>query len=304
MNPNDITIAFSGYNIKNFALLAIESFLKIYPNFRSSVVYFDDDSTDGTSHELMGRGIKVITWTKELRDEFSSYKFKPNTTLYTSSRVSFIMREIMQQTQTKYLLINDGDVFFKKGGFLELYMSSLKDCRILFYPGKSNYTSRHIAFIKNIDELAYDYYSKYQIESYESKPNFPLPEDGVIYSSVRVHMMHVMMDLDYFKYIGMLGDRLCKHTFSIMQGGLVDTGTDFYHQIMERGVSHREIGFELIKSSLDHWGWISSSNRIQDSNSNKERNINQELQKKLTQPYIKKLIDELNLDVKAIVVKG
>ena len=64
---NDITILFSGYNIKWLAVLAIESFLYFNPDLRKNVVYFDDESDDGTKKELKSRGIRVITWLPQIK---------------------------------------------------------------------------------------------------------------------------------------------------------------------------------------------------------------------------------------------
>lgn len=68
-HPN-ITIAFSGYNIKNNILLAVDSLLKIYPRMKSLVLYFDECSTDGTVKELKVRGIRTISWDKELLNQY------------------------------------------------------------------------------------------------------------------------------------------------------------------------------------------------------------------------------------------
>ena len=107
---NNITIAFSGYNIKDFAILAIESFLLLNPDMRKNIVYFDDESTDGTKEELESRGIRVITWLPEIIEERNKYDKEveilfgcPQKT--TPERVSFI-NKCIRNTADIFSFIN------------------------------------------------------------------------------------------------------------------------------------------------------------------------------------------------------
>ena len=302
MDMSNVTIAFAGFNMRHFAVLAIESFLYHYPELRSNIVFFDDNSTDKTVKDLQRRGIKVITWRPELFNQYMKLKnegYLTCTTKIMSSRVCYIMREIMEQVETKYLLMSDGDVIFLKGGFLEGYLKNLNnsDTKIMFHEEHSMYPGLTLENLKGINDKQLEYYQRYQIiYTEEVGPNFTQKEiDSKVYGSRRVHLLHAIMDLEYFKKIDMLGDRLTKDTFDLMDGGLVDTGTDFFHQLMDEKIPFEMIEHEKVIDILIHWGWISSSNRdVDKNNQNSRRNQTKEIEEILRLPEVQKILNEIN----------
>lgn len=285
----ETTVAFSGHNIKWFAVLATESFLKFYPQMRENVVYFDDDSTDGTREELEKRGIKVITWSDEIRSGFQKLldeRFFDDFTQTVSSRVCFIMTDIMKQVNTKYLLMNDGDVVFKKGGFLEGYFEKFKEGnKIVGHKEFPLFDKYELDNLK--DKKRFEYYTRFVIQS---------PEVPSKLASPRVHLLHTMIDLDYFKEINILGDDLTPENIEMMYGGIVDTGTDFYHKVVDNNIPAYWIPTEYVYKILLHWGWLSSANRDSDYlNANSVRNHIQEMEDILYKHGIQKLARELGI---------
>ena len=120
---NNLTIAFSGYNIKWVAVGAIESFLYNYPQLRNNIVYFDDESTDGTKEELESRKIKVISW-KYKKSEYEKLVNKFNNE-NISVRINAMIQDIALQTNTKYLLLCDGDTFFSASNSIDSFISDI-----------------------------------------------------------------------------------------------------------------------------------------------------------------------------------
>lgn len=271
----DTTVAFSGHNIKWFAVLAIESFLLHYPGMRSNVVYFDDDSTDGTRAELEQRGIKIITWSPSIRGEFQALLdrgFFKDCTQTLSSRVCFIIKDIMEQVKTKYLLINDGDVVFKKGGFLENYFMWFGEGnRLVAHEEFSRFPKVYYEVTEGLKR--YEYYKRFVVPS-------PFAEGFLCFP--RVHMMHAMLDLEYFKSIDLLGDDLTPEFLEMNLGGFVDTGTDFYHKIADRNIPVKYLSSSEVYDILHHWSWISSANRCSGrENRNCFRNQTEEIRNAL-----------------------
>lgn len=119
----DVTVAFCGYNIKNFATLGIESFLHFNPEMRGNVVYFDDASTDGSREALEKRGIKVLSWIPEDLKRLKDAGQESNLDL----RVSLIYGSIVKRTETKYLLLIDGDAAFMSNDFFLKAMETIRE---------------------------------------------------------------------------------------------------------------------------------------------------------------------------------
>lgn len=232
------TIAFSGYNIKNTVLLAIESFLKIYPSMKSQIVFFDDFSTDGTKNELKSRGIKVITWDKGLLEKYNQYvKENPQwTDVQTLSvRVSFILENIIKQTPTDFLLLNDGDVVFKSTGFLERFFELSKEADII-------YQEDHLQNEKGSqDELFNIIKNKYK--------TLILEENNKKYITWRMFHAHIFMNVKKLKELNITSDQLDNETVQLLEGGIFDTFSDFtfrvssspYLKIKEESILHQNI---------------------------------------------------------------
>ncbi|MFW6007924.1 MAG: glycosyltransferase, partial [archaeon] len=96
-----------------------------YPNLKDNIIVFDDNSTDGTKEWLEQKHIKMITW-KYYKHLLS--KDIPGKNLNHTKRISLMNSEIMIQTNTKYLLINDSDVVFLRSGFIEQYLNLVNEC--------------------------------------------------------------------------------------------------------------------------------------------------------------------------------
>lgn len=101
---------FSGYNIRYFAALAMESFARRCNIPKSQIFYFDDCSTDGTKEELESRGFSVISWNDEIFQSFSGSDLKE----YTDVRIEQIMKSCASTIHSRYLCFIDGDTFFEK----------------------------------------------------------------------------------------------------------------------------------------------------------------------------------------------
>lgn len=182
--------------------------------------------------------------------------------------------------------MNDGDVVFKKGGFLEKYFEGFKEgYKIIGHQEYSIFPEHHFELIEG-KKLA-TYYKRFIRE---------LPEFPNKICAPRIHLMHTILDLDYFKSIDMLGDRLDKDVFAVMYGGLVDTGTDFYHRIVDNDIPLKWVEDSYVREILLHWGWLSSGNRdTKKLNANSSRNQVQEIEDVLYKEGLQKLTRELGI---------
>lgn len=247
MEFKDLTIAFSGHNIKEFAIVAIESFLLLYPDMRGNVVYFDDESTDGTATELESRGIRVITWSDKLRQVYSNL-FENN--VFKSGvhalvvRCDFIAKEILRQCETKFLLINDGDVVFLHGGFLEEYFSriSSNDLGIVTL-GKCNY---------------YTYGTPQDTNRYYKKFSKNICTDGYF---KRVYLLHSLLNIDKIPLNDLLTNLHDLDYINCMNGVFADVGSDLLYLSQELNLHYEVLYTEDINSVLLHWDWVSSACR-------------------------------------------
>lgn len=243
MDYNDITIAFSGYNIKNLALLSIESFLKFYPNMRSQIIYFDDESTDGTKEELKKRGIKVITWDENLLNEYNSLinthkNFKQTQIL--SIKVSYILEQIIRNTQTTYLMLNDGDVMFDKDNIIEESINDLKENDILY--------CRNILIGDNQQTELF----KYMEESY------PELIEETQFCTWRMPHYHIYLNVKKLKENNITSDLLSIEVFEKMEGGIFDTFTNFTKRVLNSPLKRKE---KNLDSEVIHFGGVSCSKR-------------------------------------------
>ena len=248
-NKYDLTISFSGYNIKTYLQLAIKSLLYFHPEVKECIVVFDDNSTDGTKEWLKEYGIKRITWSGKYDDIIRDYDKKyPNYGVCLSYYNNIMVREIMEQTSTKYLMINDGDVvFFNK--FLNTFFEKIKIYKGLFILG--GYESIML------NDNRYDQYNL-------------LYKNGMLH---RVHLYNSFFDLDYFKEIDLLFDdiydelyidALTKHVVYIKEKDIysmyADGGINFLYQLYSKNINFYTICHSSLKKSdyIYHFGWRSS----------------------------------------------
>lgn len=223
-NP-DITVAFSGYNIKNMALLSIDSLLKIYPQMRSQIVYFDDFSPDGTKKELRSRGIRVIGWDKALLNQYNDIvSVDPGWGIVQklSTRVSFIIENIIRQTKTDYLLLNDGDVIFLREGILEDFESLATEGFDVVYEKQNTFNDKGPSVRRVVD---------YINAKYGAKVN----ENSELYRYWRMAHSHIFLNVKKLKEKGITSDTLSFDTLKYMEGGIYDTFVDFSNRIADSG---------------------------------------------------------------------
>lgn len=100
--------AFSGHNIKSFAVLAVESLILRCNVDRKQIVFFDDMSTDGTKEEFEKRKVKVITWDEKIYNDFANSSLSKDLTV----RVDQIVNSIFSQVCSKYICLLDGDTAY------------------------------------------------------------------------------------------------------------------------------------------------------------------------------------------------
>lgn len=257
---NNLTITFSCYNILPYLRVSIISFLKLYPHLKENIVVFDDDSTDGTKEWLEKEGIKRITWSDKYRllitKHYSTIDKSSNSLIYL---VGCLMNDIMSQVNTKYIMINDGDVVFTRP-FLYEYEALIKS-------GHRALTSNtpHGAELYN-DSRFFDYKYKFGAE-YEPL----LSEDGNEF--VRAHQYHGLFDLEYLKSIGMLHDRVELIELAKAQSiptheyttPIVDTGLDFLAQLRNNNVPNYDLEYLpwLWDSPVYHFRFKSSTAKLQ-----------------------------------------
>jgi len=229
---DDISVVFSGYNIKNIASFAIDTFIKQYPGLKNKIVYFDDFSTDGTKAHLIKKGIKVITWRKEEIDAYN-YLLKKNFFKHQvhmlSVRVSFIINSIFNQLNTKYVFMNDGDVAFYDNGFLERYSMMVDNgYQVIGMPifaiAVDSKDSPNQEAIEQYKMMAHSEYAN--VVNQHNIGKVPTIQ------SVRIGHVHSLYDLEYLKNIGLLGDRLDNDVLSKITGNLFDTNVDFTSRLM------------------------------------------------------------------------
>lgn len=246
---SQITVAFSGYNIKNTILLAVESFLKMYPSMKSQIIYFDDYSTDSSVISLKARGIKVITWDKSLLQQYNEYVI--NNPQWTdvqtlSVRVSFIIENISKQTTTDFLLLNDGDVMFKNNNFLEHYVELSKEADII-------YQKDHLEnFVGLQDNL---------FEAIKLKcPQIIFAETKKKYITWRMFHSHIFMNLKKLKKAGITSDLLNNETLQMLEGNIYDTFSNFsFRASTSHDIKIKEE--KIINQNIIYFGSISCEQR-------------------------------------------
>ena len=282
LKPENITIAFTAYNILEYLQLAIYSFLELYPDYKQSIVVFDDDSNDGTIEWLASEGIKRISWKTSESFALSIKKYSKllNTQdreyqINQSYRNSIMIKEVFNQTTTKYLLLNDADVIFIKP-FLEKYEKQVTKYNhvLIAQPETYNY--------------GWKYYNKYPTERAKNlffgkyinlyKFNSDTKEEGM----ERLHFFHSLFDLEYFKSKNMIFDNIVDKDFIklIFSHATLETGSSFYHQILEKNIPFYSLdncfnrwnprlkdyrpctNEEFDKYDVYHFRWVSSFRRF------------------------------------------
>lgn len=258
IRPEDLTIVFSGHNVEPYAITAIKSFLLFYPEYKSSINYFDDNSTDNTVEELTKLGIKVITWTKEFIDKYNEVKeyiySKPDPnhinifSKLMSCRVMIINNCICHQVNTKYLCFFDSDVIFYKRGLIENFTHGI------------NLGAKVSTRLDRSMAVDAQYVDKYYVNNIV-KDDKNAVKNGYFDTnlfSYRIAYFACMIDLEFFKERNIYTDRLDKRNIDSCYGGVVDTGTDFYCYCKEYDIQIYE---QKETTGLEHFGFATGMTR-------------------------------------------
>lgn len=246
MLTDEISVYFSGHNIRPFAVLAIKSFLLHYPELKDSIYYFDDDSTDGTVDELKELGIKITTWTPALKRQFDTQlreSLFPEGIKSMIIRCDYLFKDILSQCNTRYLLVQDGDTVTLNRGFLEDYINSGKAI--------SASTSESVSTISQ--QVLVSKNPLYQI--YKQYANI---ENGKVVFS-RVHPYHVFFDTISFDFkdckVNLTSNLSNTDYLAFNNGILMDVGSDLLDYVTNHSVDFNRTD---LCNTVYHWSWISS----------------------------------------------
>lgn len=288
LKPENISIVFTSYNILEYLQLAIYSFLEYYPDFKQSIVIFDDGSDDGTKEWIEKEGLKSITWSNpnNFLVQFSNLKkvFSEHTGINASYRNSVMIHNIFKMINTKYIMINDADVLFLKGEWLEKYDYLVTKNKVIAPMENYYYNWNYMnipMFERFKDRVLGKYYNLYHTK-------------GTKEWMERLHFFHTIIDLDYMKKIDLLFDNIHDKKFIelIYKNATLDTGSDFYWEILNREIPYYIIPDEKVynrwtttikgyipclESDLTdcyiyHFRWISSFRRLQNDLNGSEIN--------------------------------
>ncbi len=298
---SDITILFTGYNIKPFAVLAIESFLLHNPNMRKNIIYFDDESTDGTKEELQSRGIKVITWLPNIKEKYNNYEQNIRVGDYghferacLAQRVSFILYCAAMQIKTTYLYVSDADmVFFDDNYFLYAVEDFAKNNCII------SGSSSIIPIRNDSSERCTEYMKTLQSEDFLLQS---ITYDRLQYLTTKAYPNQMLMELRALKNLGVVFDGINNlHIYD-------DTGCEFYRQLMCHNIPIREIiKYMDIMDATDspwflHLRWVSSIYRMAKYDFGEYEEFMMDLFEKrlLGDKRVEDICDKLSLDIRAM----
>ena len=240
----DLSIVFTGYNIKNYISLAINSLLHFHPEYRNKIIVFDDNSNDGTKEWIYKNNFKYITWSKE---------YDLSNTSETGYRVSCIYKEIFDQCKTRYLMINDGDIVFYdkiKHNYSELIQEypllfDIIDCYSLDVDDNQSIIDKsHRLWYHNLLLKKYKYdiiYNEYT-RSYK-----------------RIDPCHFLIDLKYLqdKRINSIDD--INDNWKYLSTYPLDLGSNFLYKVIINNLKYKRI---YHNNYIFHIGWMSSMERI------------------------------------------
>src|SRR4030042_3035278 len=229
IDPKVLTIIFTTFNQLDHLMLAIHSFLEFYPQYRESIKVFDDESDIRIEEWLNEEKIERITWkNKSFVSSFSSYtKIYPARS--TSLRNSLMITEILSNhVSTKYVMINDNDIVFLKPGFMEDYEELVSAGYKAIAP-LEEYSYGWEVCSRLSPPLMENYLGKYfKLYNHEKK------------SMRRLHWCHGLMDFEYFRDMGIIFDGQVDRRFIwlVLQGSIVETGTEFFYKILENKIPY------------------------------------------------------------------
>lgn len=253
------TVSFSGYNILKNIKWAINSFLYFHPDMKNNIIVFDDDSDDGTKEWLEKVGIKRITWS----ERFLPYREKARKIREAVPEKSFsyhcslIVSDIMHQVNTKYLLLNDGDIVFLKNvidKYYKYFFEDVKGAFIILPYGNGI-----------IEEGAHEHFGK-EADKYKILLRTTNTKNAEIH---RVHAYHGILDLEFFKSINLLFDDF--DSLIVVKGlnfpGIpIDSGLDFYYHIEANKIPYKFLQSQFTTNDTDvfHFGLVSSHKKLRE----------------------------------------
>lgn len=313
LSPDNITIAFTVYNSLNFLKLAIFSFIEKYPEYKKSILVFDDDSTDKTKEWLDREKIKHTTWNSftyvRNMDIYKKFlKLNSASSINLSLRNSFMVSNLLSQISSKYVLLNDADIIFLKPNFLEEY---------------SNIVQNNIKIIAPIEHTGYNW----GLNKHIPEKNIPsyLGKYNILYNynndtMIRFHFCHALIDLDYFKSQNLLFDDITDSMFikHCLNRTILETGSGISYEIFSRKIPYYNISeqihnspfFPILDSFFDkyniyHFRLKSSIERLRTESSTKNFNIDAYAQKSrqdislcpLLKNYIKNICNTYDINI-------
>jgi len=258
LKPENISIVFTGYNILEYIQLAVYSFLDMYPQFKQSIVIFDDKSTDDTVNWCKKEGFKVITWSKDnYLSDFKKYdniidsmEKSQGYSINASYRNSAIIKEIFEQITTQYLMINDGDIIFMNPGFMEEYESYIqKGFKVIAPFEKYNYGWNYFATYFT-EKMRKKFFGKYRgMYTYNERTNKEFMS--------RLHFFHAIIDLEEVKAYNLYFDNLSDKEFIrlIFRNATLETGSNFCLQLEEN-----KIPTYIIPANKVFNNWVTKEN--------------------------------------------
>jgi hypothetical protein len=158
-----------------------------------------------------------------------------------------MFNDIFSQVKTKYLLLNDGDVFFFNY-FLEDYIKLLKQDYKVIVPVSSlgNTVFEYDKYEKILPDGYLDELDKYNVQPSKSANGKLLLH--------RAHLFHGLVDLDYLKSIGMLFDPLDDPYLEVLSFPAVcDSGTLFYRDLRKKNVKIYPLDYSSRHATMDSY---------------------------------------------------
>lgn len=305
----DVTVSFSGYNIKDIALLSIKSFIKNYSRSKAKIVYFDDCSTDGTAEELEKLNVKVITWrNKDYINYLESDRYTEleNYGTKVTIRCGLINNEIMEQCDTKYLYINDGDLVHHKRGSFETHFRNISNGNIHSIPCYSNDDvflycddKEYIEYLEEINRLGSGLGKIYDINSELEEIKF-----------LRFYLNNAIIDVEYLKERGIQLEKFDTGPDERLGHGGLDTGSHLMNSVLKDGgerlvILTLELNMvELDKTTL-HLNWVSSFVRNKENETDENLELTRcriEFSKRiLNYELLNKICDDIGVDISDIL---
>ena len=223
----DITIFFTGHNIKDYISLSINSLLYFHPEYKKNIVYVDDNSNDNTIDILKSNNIKIIEWKP------SEYLHE---TIDMSYRVSCIYKEIFEQCKTRYLMINDGDiVFYDKIKYN--YSELIQEYPLLFD-------------ILPVVDGSYKRNCKYNKYLYKNNTYY------------RAYPCHMIFDMEYLRKNNIYEFDDITEDWKI-DSIFLDLGADFLYKVFHNKLKYMRIRFEF--EYIYHFGFTSCLKRLEEN---------------------------------------